>query len=365
MQQVNPPAYPSRQDDTKPHQIARLALGFALLALGMWTISNFLPAIAWAGVFAIGTWPLYQRARIWVRPGRHNILLPLVFTVLVALLFLGPLAMAGVQIAKEAHTVADLAHQARSSGLPVPDWVGQLPLVGPQAAAWWSDNLSDPGAVSELIGRVDGSGMLGVGRTIGAQVTRRATVFVFTLMTLFFLYKEGDALTAQLLRASERAFGASGERVGRQIVASIHGTIDGLVLLGLAEGVIMGVVYAFAGMSHPTLLGALTAVAAMIPFAATVVFAIVGGILAVQGSVVAGIVVFVFGFVMITVADHAIRPILIGGATKLPFLWVLFGILGGMETWGLLGLFIGPALMAALILLWREWVGRPAEQPAS
>ncbi len=57
------------------------------------------------------------------------------------------------------------------------------------------------------------------------------------------------------------------------------------------------------------------------------------------------------------VADHFVRPVLIGGTTRLPFLWVLLGILGGVETWGLLGLFLGPAIMAALMLLWREWAG--------
>ena len=61
------------------------------------------------------------------------------------------------------------------------------------------------------------------------------------------------------------------------------------------------------------------------------------------------------GTVVVRAADHLIRPALIGGATRLPFLWVLFGILGGVETWGIVGLFIGPALMAALILLWREF----------
>jgi len=66
---------------------------------------------------------------------------------------------------------------------------------------------------------------------------------------------------------------------------------------------------------------------------------------------------FAFGMVVIFIADHAIRPVLIGGSTKLPFLWVLLGILGGVETFGLLGLFLGPAIMAALILLWRDWTG--------
>ena len=138
-------------------------------------------------------------------------------------------------------------------------------------------------------------------------------------------------------------------------VASIHGTVDGLVLVGLGEGFIMGIAYAVAGVPHPILFGALTAVAAMVPFAVTVVFLIVGGVLAAQGSVVAAILVIVGGSVMAFLADHLIRPVLIGGTTRLPFLWVLFGILGGVETWGLVGLFVGPALMAALVLLWREF----------
>jgi predicted PurR-regulated permease PerM len=68
-------------------------------------------------------------------------------------------------------------------------------------------------------------------------------------------------------------------------------------------------------------------------------------------------VVFCTGMAVTLAADHFVRPVLIGGTTKLPFIWVLLGILGGVEAWGLIGLFIGPAIMAALILLWREWAG--------
>ena len=75
------------------------------------------------------------------------------------------------------------------------------------------------------------------------------------------------------------------------------------------------------------------------------------------GQAGAGIGIFVLGSVIIFVADHFIRPALIGGSTRLPFLWVLLGILGGIEGWGLIGLVLGPAVMAALMLLWREWIG--------
>jgi predicted PurR-regulated permease PerM len=71
-------------------------------------------------------------------------------------------------------------------------------------------------------------------------------------------------------------------------------------------------------------------------------------------------VIACLGFTVTFIADHFVRPQLIGSATRLPFLWVLLGILGGVETWGLLGLFLGPAIMAVLILLWREWTSPPA-----
>jgi len=83
-----------------------------------------------------------------------------------------------------------------------------------------------------------------------------------------------------------------------------------------------------------------------------------------QGAVLAAIAVVVIGLIVVGIADHFVRPVLIGSATRLPFLWVLIGILGGVETFGLLGLFVGPATMAVLVLLWREYLEGPdAEAP--
>ncbi len=113
------------------------------------------------------------------------------------------------------------------------------------------------------------------------------------MLTLFFLFRDGAGLTDQMLTASRRAFGPNGERVGRQMVASVRGTVDGLVLVGLGEGVLLGIAYAVAGVPHPALFGALTAVAAMIPFGAPVVFAVAALLLLAQGSTTAAIAVFV------------------------------------------------------------------------
>jgi predicted PurR-regulated permease PerM len=127
--------------------------------------------------------------------------------------------------------------------------------------------------------------------------------------------------------------------------------------------VLLGIAYYLAGVPHPTLLGAVTGIAATVPFAAVAVLAAIGLVMLAAGSVSAAIAVVAFGYLVIFVADHFVRPVLIGGATRLPFLWVLLGILGGVETWGLLGLFLGPALMAAVMLIWRDWTNPDGAAP--
>jgi predicted PurR-regulated permease PerM len=143
------------------------------------------------------------------------------------------------------------------------------------------------------------------------------------------------------------------------MIATVHGTVTGLVLVGLAEGVLLGFAYAVAGLPHPVSIAALTGILAVIPFGAPIAFCAAGLYLLSTGSTAAAAAVVGFGFLVVFVADHFVRPFLIGGAARLPFLWVLLGIIGGLETFGLLGLFLGPVVMAALISLWREWTQPP------
>ena len=121
--------------------------------------------------------------------------------------------------------------------------------------------------------------------------------------------------------------------------------------------------YVLAGVPHAVLFGALTAVAAMIPFAAAIAVCLAALSVLASGSAATALLIVGAGFVVTFTADHFVRPTLIGGTTKLPFLWVLLGILGGVETFGLLGLFVGPATMAAAILLWREISESEVEPP--
>jgi predicted PurR-regulated permease PerM len=361
---MNEPTHPV-DSHARTQAAARVLLATVLAAFGLWTIWEFIPAIVWAGIFAIALWPLFVRAERRWPPGKHNVLLPAVFTLGVALLFFVPLALVGVEAAREAHGIRDWVEDARSHGIPPPSILLHLPVGASQATDWWQSNLSDPDSMQDLLQQADRGNLLSSSRRIGAAVLHRLVLFGFCEMTLFFLFRDGRLVLEQILRVSRRTFGPTGERVGRQIVASVHGTVDGLVLVGLGEGLLMGLAYALLGVPHPTLLGMFTAVAAMVPFGAPVAFGLAGLLALMQGSAVSAAIVVGFGVVVTFVADHFIRPVLIGGATRLPFLWVLFGILGGVEAWGLVGLFVGPAIMAALIMLWREWADGPGADASS
>ena len=344
------------RDETRPQNIALIILAVALVLLGLWTLYDFLPALIWACIIAIAIWPLYRRALIRFPPGHHNLLMPSLFTLGIALLFLLPLALVAIQFAREAHGIILWLDDMRKTGIPPPDWLARLPIGAGRATAWWSTYLGNPDSASDLLHRLGRGDLLATTRQFGAQLIHRIVLFAFTLLTLFFLLRDGERLMEQMRRASRRAFGSAGERIAEHMVATVHGTVDGLVLVGLGEGLLLGIAYALAGVPHPTSFGALTALAAMIPFGAGVFFSIAALLLLANGTLIAAIAVFGFGVLVTFVADHFIRPALIGGATRLPFLWVLCGILGGVSAWGLLGLFFGPALMAALMLLWREWV---------
>ncbi|MBV9587909.1 MAG: AI-2E family transporter [Alphaproteobacteria bacterium] len=238
----------------------------------------------------------------------------------------------------------------------------QLPIIGAAVAEWWQTNLGDPAAAEELIGRVNLRTLTESAREYGAVVVHRLALLLFTLLTLFFVFRDGDRLAEQLRQLGDRLIGHRGERIAGHMIAAVHGTVNGLVLVGLAEGFLLGIVYFAAGLPYPAIVGAVTAVAAVIPFAAPVVYILAGLYLFTVGNTVGGIIIVVTGSVIVFIADHFVRPFLIGGAARLPFLWVLLGLLGGLETFGFLGLFLGPALMAALVALWREWTEVPAPE---
>jgi predicted PurR-regulated permease PerM len=127
-------------------------------------------------------------------------------------------------------------------------------------------------------------------------------------------------------------------------------------LIALGEGLVLGVAYAIAGVPSPVALGVLTGFLALIPGGAPIAFTLVSLYLVGSGDNVAGIGLFIWGALELFIVDKTLRPKLVGGPIKLPFLPTFFGLIGGVKTMGFVGLFVGPVLMAILIAIWKEWL---------
>jgi predicted PurR-regulated permease PerM len=343
-------------DMTPGQKRACLIAALLLILAALFTLREFLPALAWTVVFAIALWPLFHRlGQRW--PSHRRALLPSLFVLGVVVIFVLPVVVIAVPLASDAHAAAQWVQQVRQNGIDPPSFLMRLPH-GAQLTSLWSEELGEPEQISVLTkGAIVHGGGAKVASVIGRETLHRLVLFGFMLLGLFFFLRDSEGVIHQLKVGSRRAFGHAGEDIGQQIINSVHGTVNGLVLVGLGEGLLLGVAYLVAGVPHPTLFGLLTAILAMVPFGAAVAIIVAALALLAQGKIIAGIIIVVAGIIVTFVADHFIRPVLIGGATRLPFIWVLLGILGGVTAWGLVGLFIGPAIMAALILVWREWIG--------
>lgn len=344
---------PCEETNSPSQRRARSLLGVFFVLLGLYTLQSVLPALLWGCVFAIACWPLYRHA---VQKWGDSNWIPALFTIIVALIFLAPMSYLAIKTAEEAQGALHWLDTVRHEGVPAPPWLSDLPFLQNPVTSAWQKYLSDPQQLNQIFLSLDTGGhRVAVTKQVTSLILRRSTLFLFSILTLFFLLRDGASIISRLITVSERTFGQRGEVIARQIIYSVNGTIAGLVFVGLGEGFVMGAVYAFAGTPQPILFSFLTGVAAMIPFLALPTVMVAALLVLVQGKVVAACLIIAIGCLVIFVADHFIRPVIIGGTIRMPFLWVLLGILGGVETWGLLGLFLGPAIMAALHKLWRIW----------
>ncbi|MCX7117693.1 MAG: AI-2E family transporter [Legionellales bacterium] len=335
-------------------ELISMGLTIGIVALSILIIHRFLPSLVWAAIIVISTFPLYKR---WRRMfgGQQN-LSSLVFTFILALLLILPLSwLIGVLISELQIFINYLQVVNREGGI-APDFLKNAPMIGNELVSYWDDNIGQPGHLKYLLSNLHVS-LTPTSyyiKQVGQDLVHRGFQLGFTLLCLFFFYRDGDHLFAQINRIGERCLGSRWFRYADGLPSALRATVNGTIAVGIGVGVLMGVCYGLVGLPGPTLMGFFTAFAAMIPFVVPVVFLIAALILLSSGSLISAIVVVVWGTVVMFVADHFIKPVLIGGAIQLPFLAVLFGILGGVETLGLLGLFVGPVIMVLFITLWEE-----------
>lgn len=311
-------------------------------------LQHFLSSLAWAGLLAVITWPLHERLQRqgWSRFASASALL----TVL-AISFLGPSLFLFHTLSNELATVERLLGQINQTGVPAPEWLSRLPLVAEAATKWWRENLAVPGGLSALIQTTAGDFLpflTGTARTLGSTILTNALYLFLALLTLFVLYLHGPAVAKYVDHAGERLIPKHYAVMRRLLPLSVRGTALGLCSVAILEGLVLGIAYAVAGAPAPVLLGVITGYLALIPGGAPLAFSSVSLLLLGQGHPGAAMGLFCWGAFELFLVDKFVRPKLIGHSVNLPFLAVLFGLLGGVSTLGVLGLFVGPFMMAVL-----------------
>ena len=341
----------------------RHLLLWIMLALALWTAHDFLLPLAFGVILAVALWPLNRR---WGGAGetwRARLLAPLAITLATALAVVLPLTVLLIEGAFQAQAVLDWLAKAQTAGVAAPDWLGGLPVIGRRALAWWNTHLLQPGTLDNGITGSTLGTAAGWALATGSQVASRSLLLLVGLMALFFLLRDGELLGARTAQLAEHQLGRFGRRFLDQLVFAVRATVVGTVAVAIGEGLVIGVGYAVAGVPHPVLFALLTMTFAMLPFGAWIVFTAASAILLVNGEPIPAALLFGYGAAVMVIGDNLVTPYIVGARVRLPFLLAFIGAFGGLAAFGLVGIFVGPVVMAGLMIVIRELLP-PEPEPA-
>jgi len=337
--------------------LARRVVAFAFLVfifgLTFWVLSPFLASLAWAGILAYVTWPLHQ----WLSrrlPGRDR-LVALLMTLGVAATLLLPLLWVMFTVAGDVSVASATLKQLTTHGLPpLPPGVHAWP-GGEWIVAQYQRVQADPAWVRAQIDALGFTDIIGL-KAVAGGVGRNVAKFGLAVFALFFLYRHGDSVLAQFRGVATRWLGEAARGYIQSVGVTVRAVVFGIVLTALAQGVLAGLGYWVAGLAAPALWGMITALVSLIPFVGPVVWIGLSLNLLAHGETGAALGLFLWGALVVSWIDNLIRPLVISGPTRIPFLLVFLGVLGGIHAFGLIGLFLGPVLLAISVAIWREWL---------
>ena len=352
----------SRHDLTRS-MLAVLFIG-GLIAAIFWVMRPFLPAIIWAVTLVIATWPLMLRVQHYA--GNRRGVAVFVMTVGLLLVLIVPLWLAISTIFVNLDQIADLMRTILSLRVPPPpDWLAQVPLVGARATEAWGEFTSAgvrdlapklmPYAGSLTQWFVSAAGSLG-------------TIFVHFLLTVAIaavMYARGERAAAAVIRFGRRLGGERGEMAVRLAGQAIRGVALGVVVTAIAQSVLGGIGLAIVGMPFAAVLTALMFMLCLCQVgpAPVLIPAIVWMYYA--GDTLWATVLLGFTIVVVSM-DNFLRPMLIRKGADLPLLLILAGVIGGLIAFGLLGIFVGPVVLATGYTLLNAWMGESDEaEPAA
>jgi len=347
-----------------PISLTRTVL-LGLFLVGLFILSYqvlrlFIVPVAWALILAYVTWPVYVHVRAAI--GGSPTASAVVMTLLLTTAFVLPLLWLIGLLQNEFVLAFKAVSTYLNDGPPLlPAFIRDIPWLGEFLQQLIERMAIDPEAMrKEMLQWAQG--WVGHVTDLIGGVGRNAAKFAMVVVTVLFVYRDGESLLKQVRKVSRRFLGARANAYLAAIGATTTAVLYGLLLTAIAQGTLAGIGYWAAGIRAPALFGALTALIALLPFGAPFVWGTLSVWLLVQGETWAGIGLLLWGMLVVSWVDNLIRPLVISSATKIPFLLVMFAVLGGLAAFGLVGMFLGPIVIAVLLAVWREWVD--AEPPA-
>ena len=340
--------------------LAVLTIGGLILA-SVWILRPFLAPVIWATMIVVSTWPvmLAVQGRLW----NKRWLAVTVMTLALLLVFVTPFSAAIGTIVKHADELAGWAKNLRGLKVPVaPDWVAKTPVVGEQAAAVWNeyaakgvedlDEVVAPYAgrvVRWFVAEVGGFGLVSV-------------QFLLTVVIASIMYAVGESWGRWVRRFGRRLAGERGDGVVQLAGKAIRGVALGVVLTAFIQAILGGIGLWVAGVPFAAVLTAVMFMLAVAQIGAVPVLVCALVWLWFQGST-GWFVALLVWTIIVGSMDNVLRPILIKKGADLPLLLIFAGVIGGLVSFGLLGLFVGPVVLAVAYTLLDSWVSEVSDGP--
>jgi len=325
-----------------------------LMAASLWILRPFLPALIWATMIVVATWPIMLRVEktLW---GRRALAVT-VMTVGMLLVFVVPLSLAIGTIVANADEIAGWAGSLSSITLPAPpDWLQGVPLVGRKAATIWREfAASGPEDLSLKLApyaQEFGGWLLAEMGNVGVM----AVQFLLTVVIAAILFSAGEAAAMAVRQFGQRLAGAHGEQVVSLAGQAIRGVALGVVVTAIVQSAMGGIGLAVAGVPFAAILTAIMFLLALAQIGAVPVLVVAIVWLYWTGAVGWAIALLLWSLVVGSL-DNVLRPILIKKGADLPLLLILAGVLGGLIAFGLVGIFVGPVVLAVAYMLIGAWV---------
>ncbi len=326
----------------------------ALLAGSAWVLRPFIAATIWATMIVLSSWPLFVmlEARFGGRRGPAVA----VMTLSMMLILIVPLWLAIDTILENADMIVAFSQRLMKSGLPaLPDWVVGLPLIGPKLAAFWND-IAKAGIDSLLVraqpyAAQTGKWALSEMGSVGATLLQ----FVLIVILSAILYFKGEVAAIGVRRFFRRLGGEQGDKAILLAGQAVRGVALGVGVTAIVQTLIGGLGLALAGVPFAALLSALMLMCCIIQIGPGIVLFPAVGWLFYQDDTGWAIFLLVWSIADVTL-DNVLRPYLIRKGADLPLLLIFAGVIGGMLGFGLIGLFVGPVLLAVSYTVLSAWI---------